>query len=108
MHHWTEEDDLIGYYLYRFGDKKLSVTKEELADTLGMGWASMAFKIANFKSLDGKGGMANATPKSRTVYDRYKNMPDSEFEIIGMETVISILARKHKELEARLAALKKT
>lgn len=27
-HRWTEDDDLIGYYLYRLRDKKLEEPKE--------------------------------------------------------------------------------
>jgi hypothetical protein len=56
MHSWSDDDELIAYYLYRFGDSDLSVKKKELSDILGMTLASLSMKISNFKAVDGQGG----------------------------------------------------
>jgi hypothetical protein len=86
-HQWTEDDETIGFYLYRFGDKDLPFTKQELATMLGMGWNSMSLKVANFRALDGNGTMDGYTTQTMRVYERYKNTPDDEFMLIGMEAI---------------------
>ena len=95
-HAWSVEDDLIGYYLFRFGDAGLGVTKEELADRLGMGWASMNQKIANYKFLAGQPGLDHPSIQSRRIFDRYKDMPDDQFRIIGQKTIAKALANQAK------------
>ena len=64
-HEWSLDDDLIGYFLFRFGDAGLGISKKELAEKLGMGWASMNQKIANYKYLAGQAGLDHPSIQSR-------------------------------------------
>ncbi len=41
QHSWSDDDNLIAYCLYRFGDGDLTVRKKELGDILGMGLGSL-------------------------------------------------------------------
>lgn len=97
-HSWSEDDDLIGYYLYRFGDKDLPFTKQELAESLGMGWNSMSLKIANFKAVDTGKGMDGFSVRCGQIFDRYKNVSDDEFKMIGLEAVTRELGRAIKSV----------
>lgn len=102
-HTWTKDDDIIGYYLYRFGDKELEFTKQELAESLGMGWNSMALKIANYKAIDEKGGMSGFSRQAKQVYDLCKNMTDNDFAIVGLEAIVRNYTTKLKQVEDELA-----
>ncbi len=86
-HQWTEDDEIIGFYLYRFGDKDLPFTKQELATMLGMGWNSMSLKIANFATLDDATTMDGYSHQAKRIYERFKDMPDDEFMLIGIEAM---------------------
>ena len=56
MNHSWSDDELIAYYLYRFGSGELSVDRKELSDILGMTLDSLSMKISNFIAADGQGG----------------------------------------------------
>ncbi|HKQ47720.1 MAG TPA: hypothetical protein VJZ71_06610 [Phycisphaerae bacterium] len=92
-HKWSEDDDLIGYYLFRFGDAGLGTSKQELADRLGMGWASMNQKIANYKFLAGQPGLDHPSIQSRQIHSRYKDMPDDAFKTIGQKAIANALEK---------------
>ncbi len=102
-HRWNENDEIIGLYLYRFGDKSLSYSKEELADNIGMGWGSMSMKISNFRYLDGQGGLSEYSRQCENIYLRYKNMPNSEFAKIGIEAVVKAIGEYCERLQSLLS-----
>lgn len=91
-HKWSRDDDIIALYLYRFGENEPSESKYALAERLGMGWDSMAMRIANFKSLAGEPGMDHVSNQSRMIYNEFSSMPDDEFRKIGL-AAISRVAR---------------
>jgi len=93
---------LIGYYLYRFGDKELPFTKQELAETLGMGWNSMSLKIANFKAVDTGRGMDGFSNQCQRIYNRYNDVADEEFSVIGMEAILRLIEKQKQSLEKAL------
>ncbi len=72
LHHWTKNDDVVAYYLYRFGADELDLSLEEIAEKLDMSARSMRMRIQNFQALDGKGGLSNAARLSKNVYAGYK------------------------------------
>jgi hypothetical protein len=57
VHRWSEDDDLIGYCLYRFGPDVFGRSVEEIAGVPGMPFSSLNIKIANFKFIAGNGGL---------------------------------------------------
>ena len=84
-HTWTEDDDVIGYYLYRFGDIYSTFTKQEIAESRGISWASMSFKIGNFEYLDtnGRSGLSGYSTQAERIYNKFKEMPDIEFATLS-------------------------
>lgn len=36
-HKWTEEDDIVTLYLYKYGDGEIPFTLEDIGKNLGMG-----------------------------------------------------------------------
>lgn len=55
-HRWTKEDDVVTFYLYKFGDLGFPFSLEEIGERLGMGVSSLRMRIANFKAMDRKRG----------------------------------------------------
>lgn len=68
MHTWSEDDELIAYCLYRFGNDFFGKDRHELGDMLGMGFNSLSLKIANFKAIDGLGGMEQYSQQALRVF----------------------------------------
>jgi hypothetical protein len=99
-HTWNENDEVVGLYLYRFGHKGLPYPKEELAKDMGMTWGSMGRKIANFRHLDGKGGLAQYSRQCEKIYLRYKEVPDAEFEVIGLEAIVKVAGENYQRLQS--------
>lgn len=83
MHHWSDDDNLIVYCLYRFGDGIFGSSKHALGDTLGMGYNSLALKIANFKCIDGKGGLDQYSQQALRIFTQYCDLPADEVRNAG-------------------------
>ncbi len=105
-HIWSDDDNLIAYYLYRFGDSDLTVNKKELGDILGMRLGSLSYKIGNFKAIDGKGNLDGYSAQAVRIYKQYHVMPDKQVKIAGEEAVLRALGKHIKGLEAELARRK--
>ncbi len=88
-HHWTESDDLVALYLHRFGLDHLATTREAIAAHLGMTPAALNMRVANFKALDGAGGLGNYAEQSRRIHDRYHATLEPDFRPL----VLRALAR---------------
>jgi hypothetical protein len=91
-HRWTERDTIIAYHLYRFGDKDLSFSQGEIGDLLGMGSASMGFKLANFKAVAGDGGLDQYTKLDETIFNRFQHLPDDEFRVVGLQAITDAMS----------------
>lgn len=77
-HRWTKEDDIVTLYLYKYGDGDLPFTIEDIAKNLGMGVVSLRMRIANFKAIDGRGGLNHFGKISLEIYERYHETPKDE------------------------------
>jgi len=67
-HKWTEKDDIVAFYLYKFGDKDIPFSIGDVGTNLGMGVNSLKMRIANFKAIDGKGGLEHFAGQSLKIY----------------------------------------
>ena len=76
-HRWTEGDDLVALYLYRFGEGRVG-TIRALGERLGMGEGSMRMRVGNFRALAGQGGLGNAARQSEEVWERCGDVPETE------------------------------
>jgi hypothetical protein len=86
-HEWTETDDIVAFYLYRFGPDDLSLGIGEIGDRLGMGGGSLRMRIGNFRAIDGHGGLGNAAIQSRRIYEAHSKSSKEELRA----KVLSIL-----------------
>jgi len=81
-HRWSEEDDIVAFYLYRFKDTELPYDVNSIGKKLGMGDSSLKMRIANFKSIDGDYGLNHYSKQSKEIYKKYKDMPKKKFTSI--------------------------
>jgi len=58
-HKWTEEDDIVAFYLYKFGTRNISYVIEEISGILGMSTDSLKMRIKNFRALDTGSGLSH-------------------------------------------------
>lgn len=73
MHKWSKEDDIVTFYLYRFGTDSLRMELCDISKKLGMSESSLKMRIGNFKAIDTGKGLSNYAKLSKKVYDEYKN-----------------------------------
>ena len=102
-HSWSDDDNLIAYYLYRFGEREINATKKELAEILGMPSNSLTLKISNFKAIDGPGGLDGYSHQAVLIYKQYSGLPDDELKTAGQEAVVRAMGKRIKDLEAQQA-----
>jgi 5-methylcytosine-specific restriction endonuclease McrA len=87
FHKWTEEDDIVTLYLYKFEDKGLPYSLAEVGEKLGMGVDSLKMRIANFKAIDKKTGLANFSKQSLKIYKEFTKMPETELRSLVLKTL---------------------
>lgn len=87
QHAWSEDDDLVAFYLFKFGDGDLGKDTKDIGEVLGMGAGSLRMRIGNFRAIDGGGKLDHSAKQSREAYDRYKNSTKDELRVL----VLSIL-----------------
>ncbi len=83
MHHWSDDDNLIAYCFYRFGEDVFGKDRHELGDILGMGFNSFNLKIANFKAIAGLGGLEQFSQQALRIFTRYSELSDEEVRQAG-------------------------
>jgi hypothetical protein len=89
-HSWTESDDLVALYLYRFGLKRGAPSVEEFAEALGISVASMKMRIANFRAIKTGSGLGHCANQSIAVYNNYRNTGETELRALALR----VLTRK--------------
>ena len=74
LHKWSKEDDIVAYYLYKFGPESLMIRIGDISSILGMSESSLIMRIRNFQAIDGAGGLQNYAKLSKKVYEEYKTV----------------------------------
>jgi len=78
-HLWSESDDIITLYLYKYDVAQLPYTLDEVIGKLGVTIGSFKMRRNNFKFLAGMGGLQNFSEQSKKIFDEYS--PKSEEEL---------------------------
>jgi len=71
-HNWIYEDDILVFYLYRYGDdNKISI--QSVSKYLSIkNENAVKMRIGNFRACDGQGGLSNYAKLTKKVYDDYR------------------------------------
>ena len=87
QHKWTEDDDRIAFYMYRYGARFLPKMDAGIAKLMGTSEGSLARRRANFAFLDGKPGLPNFAKQSQRIYEEHKSATESEFRAIVLRAL---------------------
>jgi hypothetical protein len=77
-HYWSEFDDIIALYLYKFGTDKIPYEVEKLALIKDIPLGSLKMRILNFQAIDTGKGLSNYANQSRRIYEKYNNYSEPE------------------------------
>ncbi len=84
-HRWTEKDDIVTLYLYKYGDKDLPFSLDGISQKLGMSLGSLRMRIANFQAIDGQGGLEHFARISEQVYRKHYATSKDELKSLVLE-----------------------
>lgn len=96
-HNWTEEDDILVFYFYKFkGKEDIPYSREDVASLISNKdnfTSSFKKAIDNFKYLDTRKGLSNYAQHQKKTYENYKDKSKDELKSI----VLKILDDKQKQ-----------
>ena len=64
-HRWTEQDDIIALYFYKFGELGLTSSVATVGERLGMGAGSLRMRVGNFRAIAGGGRLDHTASQSK-------------------------------------------
>jgi len=82
-HKWIEEDDLMVFFLCKFGADNCPLSKREVADKIGVSLGSISFRIGNFNAINGVGNATHFAKLSLNVHEKYSNLSMQELKTIA-------------------------
>ena len=97
-HRWNKEDDIVAFYLYKFGKGNLSRSIEGISNQLGMSSASMMMRISNFEYLDKKKGLKHY---GKIIFPRL-SVPSHFSSDFWLTIVLFSLHKNFKKIDLRL------
>ena len=75
-HTWTKQDDLMILFVHKFGLKNSPLTKQEIANKIGVSLGSVNYRLGNFKAIDGIGKITHFAKLSLEVHQKYSNLSE--------------------------------
>ena len=79
-HTWTLQDDLMILFVYKFGAESCPISKQQIADKIGVSLGSVSYRIGNFKAIDGIGKATNYAKLSKKVHTDYSEFSMAELK----------------------------
>ena len=77
-HSWTEQDDIVALYFYKFGDLGRTSSLAIVGERRGMGAGSLRMRVGNFAAIAGGGRLDHAALQSREIYRRYADLSEPQ------------------------------
>ena len=104
LHDWNEEDEIIAYFCEKFGIAGLSLTENELAESvIGTTKASLVMKRANFKHLITGVGFEHCSETQTKVIEKYSKNTSDELKAVVKQIISKRdLPKIKKELSQKL------
>ena len=82
-HTWVEKDDLMVFFLCKFGVENSPLSKQEVADKIGVSLGSVSYRIGNFNAINGVGNATNFAKLSLKVHEKYSNLSMQKLKAIA-------------------------
>jgi len=78
QHNWIYNDDIVAFYLFRYGFDSLLFDLKSIGKKLGMTPDSMRMRAGNFKFIEVGGGLGHPAQLSNQVFEDYKKVSKSD------------------------------
>jgi hypothetical protein len=88
---FTEGDDLMVLFAYKFGFHNCPLTRQQMAERIGTSVGSVGYRISNFASLEGQGHADHAASLTKAVYQVYAHIPMEVLRAIAFDALASSL-----------------
>ena len=72
QHNWTYDNDIVAFYLCRYGLDSLLFDLKTICSKLGMKPGSMRMRVQNFRFLEFGEGLDHTAQLSKRVFTDYK------------------------------------
>ncbi len=82
-HTWIENDDLMILFIYKFGVEDSPLSKQEIADKIGVSLGSVSYRLGNFKAIDGVGKATHYERLSKDVHKKYSGLSMQELKNVA-------------------------
>jgi len=80
LHRWSWSDDVVVYYLHRYGDRDLPRNEDQILKLLDLKVGSYVRRKENIRFLEGRGGLPNIALLTKYVYEAFKDEPKSHHQ----------------------------
>ncbi|MBF4297128.1 winged helix-turn-helix domain-containing protein, partial [Vibrio anguillarum] len=80
---WVKKDDLMIFFLCKFGVENSPLSKQEIADKIGVSLGSVSYRVGNFNAIKGVGNTTNFAKLSLKVHEQYSNYSMQELKAIA-------------------------
>jgi hypothetical protein len=84
-HKWTDDDDIVTLYLYKFDVKGLPFSLNTIACKLGIIVGSLKMRISNFSYIDKKVGLANFAKRTEKIYNKFNGLSETELRSLVLK-----------------------
>lgn len=74
-HTWIQEDDLMVLFVHLYGVEISPLSKQQIAETIGVSLGSLSYRLGNFRAIDGEGAAIHFAQLSQDVCDQYSALP---------------------------------
>lgn len=105
-HTWTEKDDVMVFYVFKYGYDHIPYSSSNIAELIGVSKGSVSYRIGNFKAIEGVGKASNYGVLSKNVYEKYGKRSEIELrkiafdstDVIGTENILEGQINERKYL----------
>ena len=74
-HTWLENDDLMILFVHKYGIENSPLSKQQIADAIGVSLGSVSYRLGNFRAIEGEGAATHFAQLSSDVYQKYSALP---------------------------------
>jgi len=82
-HTWVESDDLMILFVHKYGIENSPLSKQQIADEIGVSLGSVSYRLGNFRAIEGEGAATHFAQLSYDVYQQYSTLPMHELRILA-------------------------
>ena len=77
-HDWTECDDIIALYVYKYGTAQIGLSHNAIAAEIGTTSDGLTMRVSNFRSLETGTGLSHVAQSTRSVRTHYGSLAEPE------------------------------